>query len=97
MGRFLVLQKPFCSLGQVPTWGSLNRLCVRAAESYSAEPFKGAWLPWGEASDTVPLQRVCVWRRPQRRPLGRRAWAVSGPKAAEAGASLTEAWSLLNC
>lgn len=24
--------------------------------------------------------RVLVWRWPQRRPLGRRAWAVSGPK-----------------
>lgn len=55
-----MLQKPFCSLGQVPTWGSLNRLCVRAAELYFAEPFKGTWLLWSKAPDTVALQSACV-------------------------------------
>lgn len=60
VGRLLGLQKPFCSLGQVPTWGSLNGLRVRAAEIYFAEPLKGTWLPWSEAPDIVSLQSACV-------------------------------------
>lgn len=31
-----------------------------AAEMYFPEPFKGTWLPWSEAPETVTLQGVSV-------------------------------------